>query len=311
MGAAPASWRFEAIGTSWEIVTEQPLPGDLRDEVEARIERFDREWSRFRPDSVVSSLAHDGGAVAAPEDAAPMLDALSELADATGGAVNPLVGGSLEALGYDAGYSLRDAGARAAPADWRRRLTWQDGRLALTGPAIIDVGALGKGRLVDIVRDLVCTAATGDVTVDAGGDLAVRGRPQRVGLEHPFDPRRIIGVWEVTDAALCASATNRRAWPSATGTPLHHVLDARTGVPVRTIAATWAVALDAMTADAVATALFFDGGPRLAQEWGVAWVRMTTDGAVEWSPGCRAELFVRTDARAADEPGPRPNSLER
>jgi thiamine biosynthesis lipoprotein len=48
-----------------------------------------------------------------------------------------------------------------------------------------------------------------------------------------------------------------------------------------------------MRADGIATALFFDGGPRLAHEWGVEWVRMTTAGAVEWSPGCRADLFTR------------------
>jgi thiamine biosynthesis lipoprotein len=162
----------------------------------------------------------------------------------------------------------------------------------------IDVGALGKGRLVDIVLALVVAATSGDTVVDAGGDLAVRGRPQRIGLEHPFDPRRAIGVWEIEDAALCASAVNRRVWPSATGSPLHHVLDARTGQPVQVIAATWTVAADAMTADAVATALFFDGGARLAHEWGVEWVRMATDGRVEWSPGCRAELFVPADHRA-------------
>ncbi len=62
------------------------------------------------------------------------------------------------------------------------------------------------------------------------------------------------------DAALCASATNRRAW----GDGLHHVLDARTGVPVRSVVATWAVGADAMRADAIATALFFEGGPELA-----------------------------------------------
>jgi thiamine biosynthesis lipoprotein len=144
--------------------------------------------------------------------------------------------------------------------------------------------------LVDRVTDVVAAAVAGDIVVDASGDLAVRGAPQRIGLEHPFDTRRAIGVWEVTDAALCASATNRRAW----GDGLHHVLDARTGMPVRAFAATWAVADTAMRADAIATALFFDGGPRLAHEWGAEWVRMTTDGRVEWSPGCRAELFVRT-----------------
>ena len=109
-------------------------------------------------------------------------------------------------------------------------------------------------------------------------------------------------MWEVTDAALCASATNRRAW----GDGLHHVLDARTGQPVRTIAATWAVAPTAMRADALATALFFDGGPRLAHEWGIEWVRMTTDGRVEWSPGlpCRAVRANRLAWNGDGRPSP-------
>ncbi|WP_369622492.1 FAD:protein FMN transferase, partial [Pseudoalteromonas distincta] len=86
-------------------------------------------------------------------------------------------------------------------------------------------------------------------------------------------------VVEVRDAALCALAVTRRAW----GDGLHHVLDARTGAPVRAYAATWAIADTAMRADALATALFFDGGPELAAAWGAPWVRMRTDGRVEWS----------------------------
>ena len=86
------------------------------------------------------------------------------------------------------------------------------------------------------------------------------------------------------------SAANRRAW----GEGLHHVLDARTGVPVRAVAATWVVADTAMRADALATALFFDGGDALAHRWGAQWVRMLTNGRVEWSHGCSAELFTRT-----------------
>jgi thiamine biosynthesis lipoprotein len=268
----------------------------VRGAVTAAIETFDRDWSRFRPDSTVTALAIGGGSVPAPADAAPMLDLYADLSAATDGAVNPLVGGSLAALGYDAGYSLRDRGAQPAPGDWGDILSWHDGVLRLTDPATIDVGALGKGRLVDLVAAVVAPAVVGDVVIDAGGDIAVRGT-HRIGLEHPFDPRRAIGVWEVTDAALCASAVNRRTWPAAADEgALHHVLDARTGMPVRTIAATWAVAPEAMTADAIATALFFDGGPRLASEWGVEWVRMTTDGGAEWSPGCAADLFVRPDS---------------
>ncbi|MEN2740136.1 FAD:protein FMN transferase [Microbacterium sp. X-17] len=288
----PAVWSFEAIGTRWEIETGRPLPADAREAVTAAIADFDRTWSRFRDDSLVARLAASGGAEPLPADAAAMLDAYVELSRATAGAVNPLVGDALARRGYDAGLSLRDRGAEPAPPDWPDLLSWSGGVLALARSATIDVGALGKGRLVDLVADALEPWAPGDLVVDASGDLRVRGAAVRVGLEHPYDARRAIGVVELRDAALCASATNRRAW----GDGLHHVLDARTGEPVRAIAATWAIAPDAMRADAITTALFFDGGPALAAAWGVEWVRMTTDGRVEWSPACPAELFVAGDA---------------
>ncbi len=287
-GARPAPWRFDAIGTVWQIETAEPLALATRAAVTAAIADFDATWSRFRVDSVVCRLGREGGDAPLPPDGAAMLELYAELSAATDGAVNPLIGASLERLGYDREYSFAPGDPLPAPPAWADVLEWHGDRLTLRGPAVIDVGALGKGRLIDLVAGILARAGHPQHLVDAGGDLRVRGLPQRVGLQHPFDHRRAIGVWEVTDAALCASAVDRRAW----GDGLHHVLDARTGLPVRTIAATWAVAPDAMHADAVATALFFDGGPRLAFAWGVEWVRMTTDGRVEWSPGCRADLFT-------------------
>ncbi|WES64913.1 FAD:protein FMN transferase [Microbacter sp. GSS18] len=282
---AGGAWRFDAIGVPWSIDTAVPLTADDRARVTTLVTDFDRAWSRFREDSAVSALARGAAGVPAPRDAEAMLAAYAELGAATHGAVDPLVGESLESRGYDRSLSLVDRGARAAPPQASVRIV--GGMLEVDPPALIDVGALGKGRLVDLVLAAL-PPERGAATVDASGDIAVRGGSERIGLEHPYDPRRAIGVWTVTDAALCASAVNRRAW----GAGLHHVLDARTGEPVRTIAATWALAPDAMHADAAATALFFDGGPGLAARWGVAWVRMLTDGRVEWSPGCDAELFT-------------------
>jgi len=284
-----STWRFDAIGTRWEIETAEPLVAELRARVDAVIAEFDATWSRFRPDSLVSRLAASGGSLETPGDAAPMLDAYRELSDATAGAVNPLIGQSLNALGYDAAYSLAAQDPEPAPAEWQSILTWDEERLALASAAVIDVGALGKGRLVDLVTAAL-SEADGGLVVDASGDMTVRGEA-RVGLEHPYDPSKAIGVATVRDQALCASATNRRAW----GDGLHHVLDARTGQPVRTWAATWAFAPDAMRADAVATALFFDGGPALADRWGAEWVRMSTAGVAERSANAPVELFLRKD----------------
>ncbi|SDP03362.1 thiamine biosynthesis lipoprotein [Microbacterium sp. ru370.1] len=287
--ATDSTWAFDAIGTSWAIDAAAPVSPIARDAVSAVIERFDRDWSRFRDDSLVSALA-DGrtASVALPEDADAMLSLYDELDRATAGAVNPLVGDALARLGYDARLTLAPQGGPVAAPDWRRDLSWSDGMLRLARPATIDVGALGKGRLVDLVIDALASHVGGDLIVDASGDLAARGAPVQVGLEHPYDASRVIGVVTVQDEALCASAINRRAW----GDGLHHVLDARTGVPVRAYAATWALADTAMRADALATALFFDGGPELAASWDAQWVRMRTDGRVEWSPGFSGEIFA-------------------
>ena len=308
----PRPWAFDAIGTSWEIVTDVPVPEYARREVAAVIEQFDRAWSRFRADSAVAAIAAGAPSAIATDDAGAMLAAFDELGAATSGAVNPMIGASLERLGYDASISLHPSGdPLAAPDDWRSRLTSVGAELRLDVPGgvstgaidgctnsnrTIDIGALGKGRLVDLVLPIVVAACPGDVLVDASGDMAARGGAVRVGLEHPRDPRKAIGVIELRDQSLAASASNRRAW----GDGLHHVLDARTGMPVRSVIATWAVApvgmeSGAMHADAIATALFFDGGADLAHRWGVRWVRMLSDGRAETSPDCPAELFTAAD----------------
>lgn len=286
--ATGSTWTFDAIGTSWAIETAYPLSSVARDAVSAVVERFDREWSRFRDDSLVASLAQGrADSVPAPDDADAMFSLYRELDAATSGAVNPLVGDALARLGYDARLTLAPWGDPQPAPSWNDVLTWDSDRVRVSTPATIDVGALGKGRLVDLVLDTVSAFVDGDIVVDASGDLASRGAPVRIGLEHPYDATRAIGVVTVTGGALCASAINRRAW----GDGLHHVLDARTGAPVRAYAATWALSDTAMRADALATALFFDGGPELAASWNAQWVRMRTDGRVEWSPGFSGEIF--------------------
>jgi thiamine biosynthesis lipoprotein len=108
-----------------------------------------------------------------------------------------------------------------------------------------------------------------------------------VGLEHPYDPGRAIGTVDLGAGALCASASNRRAW----GDGLHHVLDGTTGAPVRTVVATWALAGTAMVADGLATALFFVAGDALQREFEFSWLKVFSDGGAEYSAGFEGVLF--------------------
>ncbi|MCB8902061.1 MULTISPECIES: FAD:protein FMN transferase [unclassified Streptomyces] len=305
--AAPrARFAFEGIGTPWQVLTGEPLPEEVRTAVLDCVEGFDSVWSRFRPDSLVSRIAASpgGGRFVFPDDATVMFDLYDRLGAATGGAVDPLVGRRLEELGYDATYTFRPAltpEAYATDAWSRERPLWtrdvrRDGPVLTTRrPLVLDVGAAGKGRLVDLVAGILRRAGIRGYVVDGSGDLAHAGdttrtsdRPLRVGLEHPDDPTRVIGVARLYDLSLCASATNRRRW----GPGLHHLLDARTGQPVHDTVATWTVADDTATADGLATALFLTGPDRLAEHFDFSWVRLGADGRLDASADFDGELFA-------------------
>jgi thiamine biosynthesis lipoprotein len=191
------------------------LSATVRSEVGVLIDAFDRAWSRFRPDAEIAALATAAGPIPAPVDAAPMLDLFLALSEATAEAVNPLIGDALARRGYDAQYGLVDHGAQAAPAGWSQLLTWGGDRLTSAHAGDDRCRSARQGRLADRVLRRVAAHVEGAVTVDAGGDIAPRQRDDRT--RAPFDPTRAIGVWRVTDAALCASAIQRRAWPAADG----------------------------------------------------------------------------------------------
>ncbi|WP_446045442.1 FAD:protein FMN transferase [Streptomyces olivaceus] len=290
---------FNAIGTRWQIETATPLDESLKQHVLARIEQFDLTYSRFRPDSLVSQIASapEGGRFDFPKDSLALFGLYDRLHAATDGAVDPLIGRQLELLGYDATYTLRPAPDTVRAAERaRRRPTWvtdveRDGLSVVTRrPLVIDVGAVGKGYLVDLVSAMLNAAGHTEFVVDGSGDLRHCGpRAVRVGLEHPFDPRQVIGVAEVRDQALCASGVSRRAW----GEGLHHVLDARTGEPTDGVVATWVVAQEAALADGLATALFFTDAGRLAESFDFASVRVRAHGRAEISRNFAGELFTR------------------
>lgn len=281
-------WAFEAIGAPWRITTPTELSGQLREAVLARIDVFDATYSRFRSDSLVSRMAESSGSWTFPADAAPLFALYRTLYNATEGAMSPLVGGRLENLGYDADYTLRPREEAVDVPEWDDILDWDGTTLTTSAPVLLDVGAAGKGYLVDLVAQVLEQAGVPEYVIDASGDLLHRGdEPLRVGLEHPFDPTLAIGVCELQNASICASAPNRRAW----GDGLHHILDATTGEPTTTVAATWAVASSALVSDGLATALFFASAPALQPSYTFDYVRMFPNSQVEYSRTFPGELF--------------------
>ncbi|MDQ5863144.1 MAG: FAD:protein FMN transferase [Actinomycetota bacterium] len=284
----PEDFRFDGIGTRWEISTPHPLHAGVRARLLAVVERYDGDWSRFRSDSTVSAMAREPGRYELPAEAADLGRLYRSLYDITGGAMTPLIGGSLERLGYDTAYSLRPAGSALPAPRWEDVLTWDGNVLTTSAPLVLDIGAAGKGQLVDLLAIELRSCGMDSFVIDASGDLLHRGPdPVSVALEHPYDPAKAIGTVPLAGGALCASASNRRAW----GDGLHHVLDGTTGLPVSTAVATWTMAESTMVADALATALFFVPGSELERSFDFSWLTVFSDGSAAYSAGFEGTLF--------------------
>ncbi|MBO1902070.1 FAD:protein FMN transferase [Leucobacter weissii] len=278
---------FDAIGVPWRVEAWGPLAPGAGSAVRDRIDRFDRAWSRFRDDSLVAEASREAGRTEFPAEGRRLFALYRALYEATEGAVTPFVGDALAALGY----GPAGADGPGAPPPWERVARIDGSAVDTSAPVTIDVGAAGKGLLVDLVGDVLAEAGATASVVDASGDLRIRGsagQPVRIALEHPYNTRRAIGVVEVSEGAVCASAGNRRTW----GDGLHHVLDGRSGRPVRTVVATWALAEEAMLADGAATALFFLSPAELLERFGVHGARMSSDGLVERTSAFPGEVFA-------------------
>jgi len=283
-------WQFDAIGTRWTIETVQPLDTTVKQMVLDRIARFDKTYSRFRDDSLASALMQPGTHIF-PDDFSPLFSLYRSLYKLTDGRMTPFIGSVLEQAGYDKAYSFtkRTLQLPATVSD----ISWDGDRtITTTKPIVLDVGAAGKGYAVDIVYELLKDFGYESFVIDAGGDIRTLNMQQQIGLEHPHDATKIIGVATISNQSICASATNRRAWKDT-----HHIYDAKTVQPVHDVIATWVIAETALHADAIATALFFVSPRTLEDAFSFEYVRANSRNQLDYSPGFKGKLFHENAAK--------------
>ncbi|OGL78164.1 hypothetical protein A3J43_01780 [Candidatus Uhrbacteria bacterium RIFCSPHIGHO2_12_FULL_54_23] len=292
LGGQGFSSSFEAIGTHWQIdIPEDRTSGAydlLFQEIQRRIETFDRHYSRFRDDSLIAEMARRAGAYSLPDDAAPLLDLYEKLYCLTDGAFTPLIGSVMEEAGYGADYSLKPRTLHAPPR-WDEAMEYCFPRLTMKRPTLLDFGAAGKGHLIDLAGQLLQKNGIQAYTIDVGGDILHRGGNHlRVGLEHPENPQQVIGVHELKEGSICCSAGNRRAWGN-----FHHIIDPRTLTSPRHILSVWVSARAAMVADALATCLFLVSPEVLRHSFDFEYGIMYADHSFAQSEGFEAEVFTQ------------------
>ncbi len=290
----PKSFEFDAIGTSWKIdildeVSEQEA-SFLQKSIQDRIKIFDKNYSRFREDSLVSEMSRKAGTYTLPDDAKPLMDIYKKMYDMTGGMLTPLIGSLMVQAGYDANYSLRPKELHH-PVKWEDTLEYNFPNLTLKHPALLDFGALGKGYAIDIVSNILRAKNIQSFTVDAGQDIFycnTKNTALRVGLENPNNFEQVIGVAEIYNQSICGSSGSRRKWAT-----FHHIMHPFALESVRNIVATWAIAPTALEADALASALFFVPGTFLKTEYNFEYVILYSNFSVDKSDAFPGELFLK------------------
>jgi thiamine biosynthesis lipoprotein len=263
----------------------------LSEAITGRIDQFDHAYSRFRPDSLVTHMASQAGTHNMPADAHRMLEFYEQLYRITGGKVTPLIGATMVDAGYDASYSFRPKASLATAPHWDDVISYDTHSLTLTRPVLLDFGAAGKGYLVDLIAGLLSDAGLHDYLINAGGDIAHRGDTSVIaGLESPFDTSQAIGTVPLHNQAIAASAGTKRKWQHFT-----HIIDPQSRTSPQDIVATWVIAADTMTADGLATALFFAAPETLRTHFDFQYAVLRRNARLSYSDGFNATLFNTKD----------------
>jgi FAD:protein FMN transferase len=157
------------------VVTDPGLLDEARVLVDGYLAQVDDAANRFRADSEISALrpGADGYARLSPVLADLVSEALA-VAWFTAGDVDPTVGTSMNALGYDRDLALvlddsRPMRAVLRPALGWRKLRLVGDRLLLPRGVELDLGATAKAAAADRAADLVHRELGVGVLVSLGG----------------------------------------------------------------------------------------------------------------------------------------------
>ena len=266
------------MGTSWSVKINAetlPLPGQqLKPQLDAILNRVNREMSTYLPDSELSMInaADSAGRIPVSASLARVLQTSQEVSRATRGAfdvtVGPLV--NLWGFGPEQGFTVpvKEQVNRALllVGHDKLQLDLSASTLKKTCSGVsIDLSAIAKGYGVDELADFLERLQMDNYLVEIGGEIRAKGVnqkniPWQIGIEQPVagtsDVQQIITL---EDMAMATSGDYRNYFEHE-GIRYSHTIDPRAGRPVSHGLASVAVLHpSAMLADAWATGLLVLG----------------------------------------------------
>ena len=236
--------RFRAMAGPCEVLIE------TLDATEARVVaervadcawRIEDKYSRYRCGNVMDEINTAGGrAVTVDEETAKLLDFAATLHDLSDGLFDVTSGVLRRAWTFDGGTRVptqAEIDALLPLVGWDK-VQWGRPKLRLPTGMQLDFGGIGKEYAVDQAVQIARNICGRGALVNFGGDLAVSrpradGRPWGVGIENPaVKARPSSTVLELRQGAVATSGDTHR-FVLADGRRYSHILDPRSGWPVR------------------------------------------------------------------------------
>jgi len=263
------------MASVYSVVAYGPDPAALARAAEQaldEVDRVDRLMSHYRPESPLSRLnreAASGPVVVEPELLAFLAECL-RFGRESGGAFDITVGPLMKTWGFFGGEGrlpeASDIAAALAGVGYRHVVLDEErGTASFDRVGVeLDLGGIAKGYAVDRARSVLARAGVTAALVSAGGStLYAMGAPPgrkgwEIALEDPLRPSRIVRKVLLRDRALSV-AGSRGQFFEADGILYSHIMDPRTGRPVRGVAGVAVITDTGTRGDALDDAFFVLG----------------------------------------------------
>jgi thiamine biosynthesis lipoprotein len=255
------------------------------------VERLEQRYSRYRETSLLSAInrvAAEGGKVEVDEETAGLLDYAAACHEESGGLFDITSGVLRRAWRFKDGRLPEPAEIEAllCKVGWER-LDWRRPTLEFPTPGMeIDFGGVVKEYAVDRLAALCLNAGVASGVVNLGGDLRVigpraDGEPWRVGVRHPRDADGVAANILINEGALASSGDYERRIV-LDGVTYGHILNPRTGWPVRRMAAASVIGELCVVAGSASTIAMLkdEAGPAWLDALGLPHLWVDVDGNV-------------------------------
>ncbi|MFM8333609.1 MAG: FAD:protein FMN transferase [Candidatus Methylumidiphilus sp.] len=285
---------FLAMGSPCEIqvfAASRSAAGRVARVAVADVNRLEARYSRYRTDSLLSAInrvAAAGGGLDVDAETASLLD-YAAACHAQSGGLFDITSGILRQAWRFGGGGLPDRAQIDGLLDkigWHKLLWWPP-RLEFPLPGMeLDFGGIVKEYASDRAAALCREAGAAAGVVNLGGDVRLigprpDGRAWQVGIAHPRIAGAALETVELHTGAVASSGDYERCL-LVDGVRYGHVLNPKTGWPVRHLAAVSVVADFCVIAGSASTIAMLkeEDGPAWLEALGLAHLWVGVDGAV-------------------------------